>query len=60
MCRRREWTPILKPAELGEGGFRIVLYGISLLVHSARTVQGALAALARGDVGFIGNGVGFE
>jgi 2-methylisocitrate lyase-like PEP mutase family enzyme len=53
-------TPILKPAELGELGFRMVVYGISLLMHSVRTMQGVLASLAQGDVSFVGKGAGFE
>jgi 2-methylisocitrate lyase-like PEP mutase family enzyme len=53
-------TPILKPAELGELGYRMAVYGISLLMHSVRTMQGVLASLAQGDVSFIGKGAGFE
>jgi 2-methylisocitrate lyase-like PEP mutase family enzyme len=53
-------TPILPPAALGDLGFRMAVYGISLLMHSVRTMQGVLADLARGEIGFIGKGVGFE
>jgi 2-methylisocitrate lyase-like PEP mutase family enzyme len=53
-------TPILTPAELAELGFEIAIYGISLLMHSVHTMQGVLAKLARGDLSFIGQGVGFE
>jgi len=53
-------TPILKPSELAELGFEMAVYGISLLMHSVRTMQDVLAKLAHGDVSFIGNGVGFE
>ena len=53
-------TPILKPAELADMGFEIAIYGISLLMHSVRTMQDVLAKLAQGDVSFIGKGVGFE
>jgi 2-methylisocitrate lyase-like PEP mutase family enzyme len=53
-------TPILKPAELAEMGFEIAIYGISLLMHSVRTMQDVLGKLAQGDVSFIGQGVGFE
>jgi 2-methylisocitrate lyase-like PEP mutase family enzyme len=53
-------TPILTPAELAEFGFEIAIYGISLLMHSVHTMQGVLAKLARGDLSFIGQGVGFE
>jgi 2-methylisocitrate lyase-like PEP mutase family enzyme len=53
-------TPILTPAELDRMGFRIAIYGISLLMHSVRTMQDVLARLAKGDLSFIGKGVGFE
>ena len=53
-------TPILRPAELEQLGFRIAIYGISLLMHAVRAMQGVLADLARGEVGFAGGGVGFE
>jgi 2-methylisocitrate lyase-like PEP mutase family enzyme len=53
-------TPILTPAELAEMGFEIAIYGISLLMHSVRTMQDVLGKLAHGDVSFIGKGVGFE
>ena len=41
-------------------GFEIAIYGISLLMHSVRTMQDVLGKLAQGDVSFIGKGVGFE
>jgi len=53
-------TPILTPAELADMGFEIAIYGISLLMHSVRTMQDVLGKLAQGDVSFIGKGVGFE
>lgn len=53
-------TPILTPAELADMGFEIAIYGISLLMHTVRTMQDLLAKLAKGDVSFIGKGVGFE
>jgi 2-methylisocitrate lyase-like PEP mutase family enzyme len=53
-------TPILTPSELAELGFEMAVYGISLLMHSVRTMQDVLAKLAHGDVSFIGKGVGFE
>jgi 2,3-dimethylmalate lyase len=53
-------TPILKPSELADMGFEIVIYGISLLMHNVRTMQGVLAKLACEDMSFIGQGVGFE
>jgi len=53
-------TPLLRPAELEDLGFRIVIYGISALMHAVRAMQDVYDSLARGDIGFAGNGVGFE
>jgi 2-methylisocitrate lyase-like PEP mutase family enzyme len=53
-------TPILTPRELTDMGFEIAIYGISLLMHTVRTMQDVLAQLSRGETGFIGKGVGFE
>jgi len=53
-------TPILTPKELSDMGFRIAIYGISLLMHAVKTMQDVLAKLKRGDTSFIGHGVGFE
>jgi 2,3-dimethylmalate lyase len=53
-------TPILPPTALEELGFRIVIYGISPLMHAVRAMQDVLSALSRGDTSFAGNGVGFE
>jgi 2-methylisocitrate lyase-like PEP mutase family enzyme len=53
-------TPVLKPSELFQLGFRMPVYGISLLLHSVRTMQGVLEQLAHDDLGFVGQGAGFE
>jgi 2-methylisocitrate lyase-like PEP mutase family enzyme len=53
-------TPIFPPAELAEMGFEIAIYGISLMMHSVRTMQDVLEKLANGDMSFVGKGVGFE
>jgi 2-methylisocitrate lyase-like PEP mutase family enzyme len=53
-------TPILSPAELSEMGFEIAIYGISLMMHSVRTMQDLLGKLAKGDMSFVGKGVSFE
>lgn len=53
-------TPILTPKELSDMGFEIAIYGISLLMHSVKTMQGLLEKLAKGDTSFAGKGVGFE
>jgi 2,3-dimethylmalate lyase len=53
-------TPFLTPAELQQIGFRIVIYGISLLMHAVRAMETVLAGLAHGKVDFADKGVGFE
>jgi 2-methylisocitrate lyase-like PEP mutase family enzyme len=53
-------TPILTPKELADMGFEIAIYGISLLMHSVKTMQDLLGKLSKGDISFVGKGVGFE
>jgi len=53
-------TPLLRPSELEELGFRITIYGISPLMHAVRAMQHVLSSLFEGDVSFAGGGVGFE
>lgn len=53
-------TPLLKPAELEQLGFRIVIYGISLLMHATRAMQDVLDDLRNGRTDFAGKGVGFD
>ena len=53
-------TPLLRPSELEELGFRIVIYGISPLMHAVRAMQQVLSSLSEGDVSFAGGGVSFE
>lgn len=53
-------TPLLAPAELAELGFRIVIYGISLMMHAVRTMQAVLEDIASGEFRMRGGGVGFE
>jgi 2,3-dimethylmalate lyase len=53
-------TPVLTPAELEQIGFRIAIYGISLLMHAVRAMDNVLADLAHGKVDFAGKGVGFD
>jgi 2-methylisocitrate lyase-like PEP mutase family enzyme len=43
-------TPILPPAELERLGFRIVIYGISLLLRIAATMERALEDLKGGRI----------
>jgi 2,3-dimethylmalate lyase len=53
-------TPLLTPAELEQLGFRIVIYGISLLMHAVQVMENVLVSLAHGKVDFAGKGVRFE
>jgi 2-methylisocitrate lyase-like PEP mutase family enzyme len=53
-------TPFLTPSELDQLGFRIVIYGISLLMHAMRAMENVLAGVAQGEIDFAGKGVGFE
>jgi 2-methylisocitrate lyase-like PEP mutase family enzyme len=53
-------TPILRPVELEALGFRIVIYGISLLMRITRTMRETLADIASGELRLSGTGVGFE
>jgi len=53
-------TPLLRPSELEELGFRIAIYGISPLMHAVRAMQHVLSSLSEGDVSFAGRGVSFE
>jgi 2,3-dimethylmalate lyase len=53
-------TPFLTPAELERLGFRIVIYGISLLMHAVQAMENVLASLVYGKVDFAGKGVEFE
>jgi 2-methylisocitrate lyase-like PEP mutase family enzyme len=53
-------TPILRPVELEQLGFRIVIYGISLLMRITRTMQETLADIRSGELKLSGTGVSFE
>jgi 2-methylisocitrate lyase-like PEP mutase family enzyme len=53
-------TPILRPAQLEELGFRIVIYGISLLMRITQTMRETLADIASGELKLSGSGVSFE
>lgn len=53
-------TPILRPAELEELGFRMVIYGISLLMRITRVMREALADIVSGELKQVGSGVSFE
>jgi 2-methylisocitrate lyase-like PEP mutase family enzyme len=53
-------TPILKPSVLGEMGYGIALYGITLLLRITRTMQLALADLKSGELKLVGTGASFQ
>jgi 2,3-dimethylmalate lyase len=53
-------TPILKPSVLGEMGYGIALYGITLLLRVTKTMQLALADLKSDELKLVGSGVPFE
>jgi 2,3-dimethylmalate lyase len=53
-------TPMLPPAILGQMGYRIVIYGISALMHAVAAMQKVFSQLAQGRVEFAGQGIGFE
>jgi 2-methylisocitrate lyase-like PEP mutase family enzyme len=53
-------TPLLPPKILGEMGYRIIIYGISALMHAVVAMQRVFEHLAQGRVDFVGKGIGFE
>jgi 2-methylisocitrate lyase-like PEP mutase family enzyme len=53
-------TPILKPVELEQLGFRIVIYGISILMRYVKTIQETLADIQSGELKLSGTGVSFS
>lgn len=52
-------TPALKPSELADMGFDIVLYGIDLILGAARAVRETLETI-KGDPLSLDGGLGFE
>ena len=53
-------TPILRPVELEQLGFRIVIYGISILMRYVKTIQETLADIQSGELKLSGTGVSFN
>lgn len=53
-------TPIVKPSVLGEMGYGIALYGITLLLRITKTMQAALADLKSGELKLVGSGTPFD
>jgi 2-methylisocitrate lyase-like PEP mutase family enzyme len=53
-------TPILRPSELHAMGYNIVIYGITLLMRIAKTMQLALDDLKSERLELVGSGVSFQ
>ena len=53
-CLKAGARPFLTLAALEQIGFRIVIYGISLLVHAVRAMENVLGSLSHGKVDFAG------
>lgn len=53
-------TPILKPSELYAMGYNIVIFGITLLLRIAKTMQVALEDLKTERLALVGSGATFE
>jgi 2,3-dimethylmalate lyase len=53
-------TPILPPKDLEELGFRMPVYGLSLLMRITKVMQDALADIQSGELRLFGSGTSFE
>jgi hypothetical protein len=53
-------SPIVKPSVLGEMGYGIALYGITLLLRVVKTMQLALADLRSDELKLVGTGANFD
>lgn len=53
-------SPILSPAELGQLGYDIIPYGISLILHATKTYKSVLADMKSGELKLYGKGASFE
>jgi len=53
-------SPIVSPQELGQMGYGIALYGITLLLRIVKTMQLALADLRSGEMRLVGTGAQFD
>ncbi len=51
-------TPLLKPAELHELGFKVIGYGTNLLMRVVKTLEAAIADIRDGKFALMGTGVG--
>ena len=53
-------TPILSPAELGEIGFAMVSYPVTMIFRIVKTMQQALKDLQEGKLNLEGEGICFD
>jgi 2-methylisocitrate lyase-like PEP mutase family enzyme len=53
-------SPVLSPSELGQLGYDIIPYGISLILHATRTYKSVLADMKSGEMKLYGKGASFE
>lgn len=53
-------SPIVSPQVLGQMGYGIALYGITLLLRIVKTMQLALADLRSGEMRLVGTGANFD
>lgn len=53
-------SPIVSPQVLGQMGYGIALYGITLLLRIVKTMQLALADLRSGEMRLVGSGANFD
>jgi 2-methylisocitrate lyase-like PEP mutase family enzyme len=53
-------TPILQPSQLEQLGFRIVIYGIPVLMRYVKTIQETLADIQNGELKLTGTGASFN
>lgn len=53
-------TPILPPQALHDLGFKVVIYGINLLLHATRTMQRVLDDIRTGTFAMQGKGASFK
>ncbi|MEK9678866.1 MAG: isocitrate lyase/phosphoenolpyruvate mutase family protein, partial [Rhodospirillaceae bacterium] len=53
-------SPILSPAELGDMGYDIIPYGLSLLLHVTRTMKDVLADMRSQELRLYNKGASFD
>ena len=53
-------SPILSPRDLGDRGYDIIPYGLSLILHVTRTLKDVLADMQSGELKLYNKGASFE